>query len=237
MSTAIRLKAALIKAYSLPLHKRLIQLRNAPLLGDCSSTQLLYDLKNLFGTINLQDETLNWFLQTEFTNTLPSNIQFILAAFPFKSVEKLAAIADSLMQNDKLLNSYEVNFTDDIFSAMLKEFSSLKAELLALRKIPSHQTTISHFTYPSHNRSHSKSFNQNPQNHPPTSSQLLPFSSTLQPPPGPNLTIPGRDKIFNNLCFYHQRYETTFRYCVQGCNHFDSYMKNKHLNLQSNAPQ
>ena len=126
-------------------------------------------------------------------NRLPNNIQFILAAFPFKSVEELAPIADSLIQNDKSLNSSEVNSTDDVFSAMLKEFSSLKAEVLALHKILSHQTTTPHFTYPSHNRSHSKSFNQNPQNHSPTSSQQLPFSSTLQPPPGPNLTILGRD--------------------------------------------
>ena len=86
-----------------------------------------------------------------------------------------------------------------MFSAMLKEFSSLKAEVLALRKIPSHQTTTPHVTYPSRNRSHSKSFNQNNHNQPSTSSQLLPFSSTLRPPPGPNLTIPGRDKIFNGL--------------------------------------
>ena len=70
------------------------------------------------------------------------------------------------MQNDKLLNSSGVNSTDDIFSATLKEFSSLKAEVLVLQKIPSHQTTTSHFTYPSHNRSHFKSFNQNSQNHP-----------------------------------------------------------------------
>ena len=128
-------------------------------------------------------------------NRLPNNIQFILAAFPFNSVEELAPIVDFLIQNDKPLNSSEVNSTDNVFSAMLKEFSSLKAEVLALRKIPSHQTATPHFTCPSHNRSHSKSFNQNPQNHPPTSSQLLPFSSTLRPPPGPNLTIPGRDKI------------------------------------------
>ena len=170
-------------------------------------------------------------------NRLPNNIQFILAAFTFKSVEELAPIADSLIQNDKSLNSSEVNSTDDVFSAMLKEFSSLKAKVLALRKILSHQTTTPHFTYPSHNRSHSKSFNQNTQNHPPTSFQLLPFSSTLRPPPGPNLTIPGRDKIFNGLCFYHQKYGTTARYCVQGCTHFDIYMKTKHLNLQGNAPQ
>ena len=231
------LKAALIKAYSLPLHKRLTQLCKAPPLGDRSPTQLLYDLKNILGTIDPQDETLNWFLQTEFINKLPNNIQFILAAFPFKSVEELAPIADSLIQNDKSLNSSEVNSTDDVFSAMLKEFSSLKAEVLALHKILSHQTTIPHFTYPSHNRSHSKSFNENPQNHFPTSSQQLPFSSTLQPPPGPNLTIPGRDKIFNGLCFYHQKYGTTARYCVQGYTHFDSYMKTKHLNSQGNAPQ
>ena len=160
------LKAALKKAYSLPLHKRLTQLRNAPLLGDCSPTQLIYDLKNILGTIDSQDKTLNWFLRTEFMNRLSSNIQFILAAFPFKSVEELAPIVDSLMQIDKLLNLSGVNSTDDIFSAMLKEFSSLKAKVLALRKIPSHQTTTSHFTYPSHNRSHSKSFNQNSQNHP-----------------------------------------------------------------------
>ena len=84
-------------------------------------------------------------------NRLLNNIQFILAAFPFKSVEELAPIADSLIQNDKSLNSFEVNSTDDIFSAMLKEFSSLKAGVLALRKIPSHRTTAPHFTYPSHN--------------------------------------------------------------------------------------
>ena len=119
---------------------------------------------------------------------------------------------------------------------MLKEFSSLKTEVLALRKIPSHQTTTSHFTYPSHNRSHSKSFNQNSQNHPPTSSQLLPFFSTLRPPPGPNLTIQGRDEIFNDLCFYHQKYETTARYCVQGCTHFDKYMKTKHFQLTRQCP-
>ena len=138
-------------------------------MGDRSPTQLLHNLKNILETIDPQNETLNWFLQTEYMNKLPSNIQFILAAFPFKSVEKLALIADSLMQNDKLLNSSGVNSTDDVFSAMLEEFSSLKAELLALRKIPSHQTTTSHFTYPPHNRSHFKSINQNSQNHPPTS--------------------------------------------------------------------
>ena len=36
------LKAALIKAYSLPLHKRLTQLHTAPPLGDRCPTQLLY---------------------------------------------------------------------------------------------------------------------------------------------------------------------------------------------------
>ena len=56
------LKAALIKAYSLPLHKRLTQLYTAPPLGDRSPTQLLYNLKNILGTIDPQDETLNWFL-------------------------------------------------------------------------------------------------------------------------------------------------------------------------------
>ena len=80
-------------------------------------------------------------------NRLPNNIQFILAAFPFKSVEELAPIADSLIENDKSLNSSKVNSTDDVFSAMLKEFSSLKAEVLALHKILSHQTTTPHFTY------------------------------------------------------------------------------------------
>ena len=77
------LKAALIKAYSFFLHKRLTQLCTALPLGDRSSTQLLYDLKNILGTIDPQDETLNWFLQTEFMNRLPNNIQIILAAFPF----------------------------------------------------------------------------------------------------------------------------------------------------------
>ena len=120
VNSYITLKAALIKAYSLPLHKRLTQFCNAPPLGDCSPTQLLYDLKNILGTIDPQDETLTlkmiiWFLQTEFMNRLPSNIQFILAAFPFKSVEKQAPIADSLMQNDKLLNSFGVNSTDNVF--------------------------------------------------------------------------------------------------------------------------
>ena len=90
------LKDALIKAYSLPLHKRFTQVHNAPPLGDRSPTQLLYDLTNILGIIDPQDETLNRFLQTEFMNRLPSNIQFILAAFPFKSVEKPAPIADSL---------------------------------------------------------------------------------------------------------------------------------------------
>ena len=77
----ITFKATLIKAYSLPLHKRLTQLCNASALGDCSPTQLLYDLKSILETFDPQDETLNWFLQTEFMNRLPSNIQFILAAF------------------------------------------------------------------------------------------------------------------------------------------------------------
>ena len=163
VNSYITLKAALIKAYSLPLHKRLTQLHTAPPLGDHSLTQLLYDLKNILGTIDPQDETLNWFLQTEFMNRLLNNIQFILAAFPFKPVEELAPIADSLIQNDKSLNSSEVNSTDDVFSAMLKEFSSLKVEVLVLHKILSHQTITPHFTYPSHNRSHSKSFDQNPQ--------------------------------------------------------------------------
>ena len=151
-------------------------------MGHRSPTQLLYDLKNILGTIDPQDKTLNWFLQAEFMNRLPNNIQFILAAFPFKSVEELAPIADSLIQNDKSLNSSEVNSTNNVFSAILKEFSSLKAEVLALLKIPSHQTTTPQFIYPSHNISHSKSFNQNPQNYPPTSSHLLPFFSTLRPP-------------------------------------------------------
>ena len=53
------LKAALIKAYSLPLHKKLTQLRTAPPLGDRSATQLLYDLKNILGTVDPQDEILN----------------------------------------------------------------------------------------------------------------------------------------------------------------------------------
>ena len=105
------------------------------------------------------------------------------------------------MQNDKLLNSSEVVSTNDAFSAMLIEFFSLKAEVLALHKTPSHQTTTPLFTYPSQNRSHSKSFNQNSQNHPTTSTQLLQFSSTSQPPPGSNLTISGRDKIFNGYVF------------------------------------
>ena len=103
------LKAALIKAYSLPLHKRLTQLRNAP-LGDRSPTQLLYDIKNILGTIDPQDKTLNWFLQTEFMNELPSNIQFILAAFPFKSVEKLAPIADSLKQGSATFSTQCASF-------------------------------------------------------------------------------------------------------------------------------
>ena len=141
------LKAALIKAYSLPLHKRLTQLRTAPPLGDRSPTQLLYELKNILGTIDPQDETLNWFLQTEFMNRLPNNIQFILAAFPFKSVEELAPIADSLIQNDKSLNSPKVNSTDDVFSAMLKEFSSLKFWLCVkfLTKLP-HLISLTHHT-------------------------------------------------------------------------------------------
>ena len=164
------LKAALIKAYSLPLNKKLTQLCTAPPLGDRSPKQLLYDLKNILGIIDPQDETLNWFSQTEFMNRLPNNIQLILAAFPSKSVEELAPIADSLIQNDKSLNSSEVNSTDDVFSAMLKEFFALKAEVLALRKIPSHQTTTPYFTYPSHNRSHSslliKTLKIIPQLHP-----------------------------------------------------------------------
>ena len=177
-------------------------------MGDRSPTQLLYDLKNILGTIDPQDETLNWFLQTEFMNRLPSNIQFLLAVFPFKSVEELAPIADSLIQNDKSLNSSEVNSTDDVFSALLKEFSFLKAEVLALRKIPSHQTTTPHFTYPSHNRFHSKSLTHHtidlqqisPSKSSPNFIPTIAIFFTLRPPPGPNLTIPGRDKIFNSLC-------------------------------------
>ena len=114
------LKAALIKAYSLPLHKRLTQLRNALPLKDRSPTQLLYDLKNILGTIDPQDETLNWFLQTEFMNRLRNNIQLILAVFPFKSVEKLAPVSDSLMQNDKLLKSSGVNSTNHVFFCYVK---------------------------------------------------------------------------------------------------------------------
>ena len=47
------LKVALIKAYSLPLYKRLTQLCNASPLGDRYSTQLLYNLKNIFKTFRV----------------------------------------------------------------------------------------------------------------------------------------------------------------------------------------
>ena len=45
------LKAALIKAYSLPLHKRLTQLHTAPPLGDRCPTQLLYAMHEFINKI------------------------------------------------------------------------------------------------------------------------------------------------------------------------------------------
>ena len=162
-------------------------------------------------------------------NRVPNNIKFILAAFPFKSIEELAPIADSPIQNDKSLNSSEVNSTDDVFSAIIKEFSSLKAEVLALRKIPSYQTTTPHFTYP-----HTIDFTPSlliktlkiiPQLHPNYCHFLLLYDHHQV-----QISLFQIEIRFLMVCVYHQKYGTTARYCVQSCTHFDSYIKTKHLN-------
>ena len=129
----IQLKTALIKAFNVPLSQRLTQLRNAPALGDRTPNRLLLDLKHILGTVSPNDETLHWFLKSEFLNRLPSHLQFVVAAFPNKPLEEIAHIADSMIESERSNPSSSVS-NDHLLSTIIGEISSIKADISSLHQ-------------------------------------------------------------------------------------------------------
>ena len=91
------LKALLIDAYTISLHLKLEYFRKSPGMGDRTPTELLSSLKQIMGNYNPNDQTITWFLKSEFMTRLPPSVQSILAAFQNNSLEELSKIADSVM--------------------------------------------------------------------------------------------------------------------------------------------
>ena len=102
-------------------------------MGDRTPTQLLCDLKRIMGTYNPHNETITWFLKTEFLNRLPANVQSILAAFDSHPLEEIAKIGDSIVFSSSKQTPDTVSFQGSIF-ILLQEMNTIKIELASLKQ-------------------------------------------------------------------------------------------------------
>ena len=104
------LKSALIKVYHIPAARRQFNLKQVPVLGDNTPSELLSQLRFILGKDDIVDETAKLLFLSEFLNRMPAHVRPILRLFQDKSLDFIACKADALLQN-----SYSGEFSYSAF--------------------------------------------------------------------------------------------------------------------------
>lgn len=124
------LKKRLLSVYEESENRRIQKLIGDMQLGDQKPSQLLRRMRNLAGT-RMTQETLLVLWQ----NHLPASVRTVLAATSLEDSEKLAAVADKIMETSKPIDIAEVSQDS---SSLADAISELRIEVAELRKSRDH---------------------------------------------------------------------------------------------------
>ena len=121
------LKSALVERTAASEQCRLQQLFNAEELGDCKPTQLLRRMQQLLG--DKANSTDASFLRELFLQRLPPNVRMVLASSDTMDLEKVAQLADKVVEVAIPQVSSTTHSTGN------PEIATLRSEILELKQI------------------------------------------------------------------------------------------------------
>ena len=179
------LKDALVRRTTASEQRRLQQLFSAEELGDRKPSQLLRRIHQLLGDkVSATDSS---FLRELFLQRLPSNVRMVLASSDTTDLDKLAQLADKIVE----VATPQVN-SAVVAPCTSAEVQQLRTELSDLKRI----VQSLHHSYPSH-RSRSTSRSR---------------SHTRS-----RISTPDPENQQDTLCWYHHRYGDLARKCQSPC--------------------
>lgn len=194
------LKTRLMTVYEESENRQLQKLLGEVELGDQKPSQLLRHMRDL-ARGKIQDGTLNIMWQGH----LPSSIRAVLAVSEVKDLEKLAAIADKILENTRPLQlsevqSHKVPVSEDVTN-LQNQVAQLTLQVMELQRSRSRYRSNRNY----HNRYGSRS----------TSRRRNMSRNNTKDPSG--------------LCYYHSRFDYRARKCTEPCT-----WKNKSSDNQGN---
>lgn len=178
------LKQRLLSVYEESENRRIQKLIGDMHLGDQKPSQLLRRMQNLAGTKVTVDALL-----VMWQNHLPVSVRSVLAATTLVDAEKLASVADKIMETSKTIEVSEVGPTLDT-KGLAEELAKLRIEIAEIRE--SKGPKRSYFKPANRNRSRSRGRSEDKAS---TSSE--------------------KQKRF---CYYHYRFAENATKCRQPCN-------------------
>lgn len=183
----MRLKGALIERLTSSQESRLHQLLDKEILGDRKPSQFLRHLKGLVDNVPIS------ILRTKWLSRLPTGVQSILATQQETSLDKLATLADHIME---IPSSNQQVAAVDTSIARQQDVSPLEPRLSRLEGVISELvSSIKNST-----QQHPRAFSQ-PRNRSRSSSR------SRSRPPSPN-----------GLCWYHATWGELATNCRSPCN-------------------
>lgn len=179
----VSLKQRLMHVYEESENRRIQRLIGDMRLGDQKPSQLLRQMKNLAKS-KIADDTVLVLWQ----NHLPTSVRSVLAATTLTDVDKLADVADKVMETSKPIDISGISVNESSLASALEK---LTVEVAELRK---------------DNTSMRRNFNQQGQG-----SRSRSRSRSRRPFTRPN----ANDK--KRLCYFHHRFGKNAQKCREPC--------------------
>ena len=96
------LKTALLKTYDIPQSMRWELLKKSPPIGDRRPSDLMADLKSIYGTFKTKENTARFILLNEFYVGLPEHVSAILKMFDkAETLEEISLWADKIFEQQQ----------------------------------------------------------------------------------------------------------------------------------------
>lgn len=181
------LKSRLLTVYEESENRQLQKLLSEVELGDQKPSQLFRHMRDL-ARGKIPDDTLSIMWQGH----LPSSVRAVLAVSDVKDMERLAAIADKVMETARPLQVSEVtntSSTSDNMAMIQAQIAKLSVQIMELQRSRPRQRGYSKMRHRGNSRSTSRGRHMIPRN--------------------------PADK---DLCYYHRCFRHRAKKCIEPCN-------------------
>ena len=139
------LKTALLKTYDIPQSTRWELLKKSPPIGDRRRSELMADLKSIYGAFKTEEDTARFILLNEFYARLPEHVSAILKMFDkAETPEEISLRADKIFEQQQPAAKTSLSSTFNHSKIPNKELSAKIDSLIAEMKSmgPQQQTVI-----------------------------------------------------------------------------------------------